>query len=338
VFGDERERVVEIAMVIEQPQSREQLKEQPKEQQPNNYRTPQSKIIRPAPLSLDNKYLKILLLSEPGDGKTHQITTLPEWMYPVALLDIDNKAVTMPLLIPFIKDGRIDIYPIDAAIIDSQETLIGRASNDTTFPKELPRGLLQVIDIVNYITGRTKAAREDKDRKIYKTIFYDSGSHLADHVERTTQFIQKCGSLKGAGAYGEGWDKFKSLMDDFMGPCVKSINMHVMMSCHVMWKIKKKEKDGSEIGAWEPLITGQFKHKIISYFNEAYFLMAKWGVGDKRIYKMIVNKTSKYPARTNIRLDRRVRNEKGEEIEEGVIMEADVGKMAKRWREQMEGK
>ena len=66
--------------------------------------------------------------------------------------------------------------------------------------------------------------------------------------------------------------------------------------------------------------------------------MAKWGVGDKRIYKMIVNKTSKYPARTNIRLDRRVRNEKGEEIEEGVIMEADVGKMAKRWREQMEGK
>lgn len=250
----------------------------------------------PSPQDIWNTvWFKCMLLSEVGMGKTHvSCLTLPEDMYPVALIDIDNKASSMPILMPLRRAGLLDIYDVNLPLVSEG---VEKRAQKVVAPTELPEGFIRVANLINYLSGESKLARETPNRKIYKTIVIDTISRLAEHIERVTLYAQSSGVLSGWG----DWQKYKSVLEEFLSKVVTSFKMNVIVNCHILEKVKKKTGT-TEIKAWEPLIDGSMKFKIVGYFNEAYFLKSVRPAGaTSMIYKMQTRPTDKFPCRTNIK-------------------------------------
>jgi hypothetical protein len=276
------------------------------------HKTPSTFTAEPLPLSIaaGYNYLKILLLGQSGKGKTRSVCNLPKWMYPLALLDIDRKASSMTELAPLRKAGLVDVYDVDAPLIE--EGMGQRARSLEAGLTQMPKGLIQVVDLTNFITKLGK----------HKTIMYDSESHLADHVVRTVEYIYTGKDT----AWGQDWKKTKTLHDDFVSSAVKRASTHVIMTCHVEERIKRSGKgsNATESRSWAVLIDGAFKDKLMSYFNEAYFFFSKVMTGGVLGYFMQTKATDKVPARSSI-------------AGLPMIMEQNLKLIGEVWRGQMEG-
>lgn len=261
------------------------------------YRTPQGVVIRPVPLptaeSWEGHYFKCALLGEPGMGKTTCATlSLPADFYPAAVLDVDNKAASYPALLPLRREGKLDIFQIDAPLIPDFESLRGRVDDIRSILETAPKGMLQVADVINVILRGRK----------HQTLIFDSWSRFCEHIERTVEFLQKVHTIGTSPGEGKGvgadWLKFKTLQQDLLHFIAVTAKMNVIVTCHV--QVRHVKVGQTEKTEYRPQIDGAMRDLFVSYFNEAYFLRTRVQMGGEVLHYMETQATTKVPARTSI--------------------------------------
>jgi hypothetical protein len=245
-------------------------------------------------------FFKLSLLGEPGGGKTMLLSTLPEWMYPLGIVDIDDKASSMPIFFELRKKGLVDIFPIRTSILGG-DSLKSRLTSKSAKMSSAPMGLNDVVDVINYIRGdgsAAKAAKANGTWKNYKTLAIDTYSRLCEYSTRNVEYLQESdnGLLQGF----NDWKRFMKVNEDLCNELVKKATINIIVNCHIH-NIAKKNADGTEgKPKWVPSIDGGFRGKFISYFNECYFLHTKIATGGKIEYVIETHKTDNMPARSSI--------------------------------------
>jgi len=68
-------------------------------------------------LDPSSSFFKCLLMGEPGSGKSRAFLTLPDWMFPIGVVDVDDKMSSMPELFELRKEGKLDVFPIRSSVI-----------------------------------------------------------------------------------------------------------------------------------------------------------------------------------------------------------------------------
>lgn len=263
-------------------------------------------------------FFKLMNLAKPGMGKTRLLAFLPDYMYPLALLDADNKAGDMPELIPLRQEGKIDVFSIKSPLIPA-EAVRGRMSDISKAEAE-PQGIVEIVDTWNAIGNAGNPGSTIK--KKYRSACLDTISRAGEHAVRAAEYSQDTGKLIGL-----EWTKFKSMFQELLSKAVTSMPMNVIMNCHVNEQVIWKKGGGEGPRVFKAAIEGSVRDTIVSYFNEAYYLYSVNVSGGAIDYRAETQACEKVPARTNIKNLPRVMS----------LTNSGISPVIELWRRQMRG-
>lgn len=279
-------------------------------------KTPASyKLPLPVPLPTrenfaETHFWRNLNMGLPGTGKTRMAClTLPDDMYPAALVDVDDKGSDMVELIPLRQEGKLLIYRVNSPLIGEEEDFTKRVTTSDAILQSAPGGIEETLNIVNGIIRQNNLVRkgELKDTPIIRTIILDTLSRLAEHASRTVEFIQQMkamGTSPAEAKFGADWKKFKNLLEELVSKLIKS-KMNVIVNCHLQERVKLVGT--SEVVSYRPAIEGAFRDVLVSHFNEAYIMKSQLQKKDEQHaeawtqYLLETQANGKVVARTNIK-------------------------------------
>jgi len=259
-----------------------------------------------------SRYFKVSIIGKGGVGKTQLLTTLPvKWtdpknggavckpfadgavwesdFYPLAVVDVDNKALTLPALLPFREARMIDVYPVHSPLVDSTDRR-ARAWQKA-MAASIPAGYLECVDICNFVAGETREKERCPVR--YKTICLDTFSRMLEHLQRVAEKIQGIPDMSGW-----HWRKYSGLIEEFISGFITKARNHVIVNCHILEK--SVIKDDKEVIIWKPAIGGEKRDSYVAYFNEAYFMYAQGVSGGGIGHRLTARVSEKFPCRTSI--------------------------------------
>lgn len=232
----------------------------------------------------------ILLYGKPGVGKTTMAASMTKLNKQVHFIDVDLKLDRQVNLQPLIQSGLITFdpirHPLTEATLTQRAKFIGVparevANKDQSLLKQ-PKGFFAVTDLIDKYAESIESISRHQDASGL-VLCLDSITSVVEHFDRLVFHLAKRRKF----TFDEWGELLLNLEEMFskLQTMTPTPFEHVIVTAHEM---QEKEKvEGSEemkLGDIKPLIKGQFRDKIMKFFEEAYYLQVKQ-VGTERIYE-----------------------------------------------------
>ncbi len=238
----------------------------------------------------------ILLISQPGAGKTTCATTI-EPGTKTLIIDIDCKAHRMVNIKHLVDSGEVTILSIKEKL--TSETLRQRALNPDQGLKKQPEGFLKTVDILNDIIDNKEEYRQ------YDTIVLDSLTRLVEHLKRLMTYNKTQGKFGKAKESDKGdmnwpsWGTYLAVLEEVFTN-ITQINKNFICCAHEMEESETDLVTGVTIvnGYW-PMVDGQFRRKIGGYFDEVYHLTKTFSKTEGEKF-LLRTKGNKYSSRSSL--------------------------------------
>lgn len=240
--------------------------------------------------------MNFLLVGKPGCGKTTAACT---GQHPTLLVDIDGKAAEMKNIQPLVEKGDVVIKTFRQKLVEDR--LSYRALNPDKPPKKQPEGYVTIVDYLNDIVD--EAPEFDQ----FNTIVLDSLTRLTEHLKRLLLYH------RGKGKFGKkvegdmnwpSWGSYLANLEEvFYALQNYMVKHHFICTAHLTDEVEIDPFTDVRIlkGHW-PMVDGQMKQKLAGYFNECYFLEAKFVKAKEPVYSFRTY-GDKTCARTSLALD-----------------------------------
>lgn len=242
--------------------------------------------------------MNTLLIGKPGSGKT---TALCTGIPPIFLIDVDGKAKQMINLQDMIKKGDLVVYEMKNRLIEDR--LSYRAAHPDKGPQTEPQGYYEIIDILNDIV------EDEGDYSQFNTIGLDSLTRAVEHMKRLLNYHRsqnKFGKVKADvkdDMNWPSWGTYLSNLEELFAIVTTHIKQDFICCAHERTDTEYDEmtKNTTITGFW-PMIDGQMKEKLASYFNEVYYMDIKFSLAGNE-YRFRIHPDRKHASRTSMDLD-----------------------------------
>lgn len=228
--------------------------------------------------------MNYLLISPPGWGKT---TAACSGKKPIFEIDIDGKARQMENLKSMIKNGELVVYDMKNPLLSGR--LSDRAKDPNKPIKEMPKGYIEIVDLLNDIIDGTI------DWGIYnltqppQTVVLDSLTRLCEHMTRLLIYHRgqgKFGKIKEQTAKDidmnwPSWGSYKSNLEELFDAVTKFMPEDTDFICTAHQKEMTETQfagtpaESTVVTGYKPLVDGQMRDKLAGYFNEVYYIERK---------------------------------------------------------------
>ena len=242
--------------------------------------------------------MNTLLIGKGGSGKTTAACTGRK---PLFLIDVDKKAHEMINLKPLIDSGELIIYDIKSKLIE--DNLAWRALNPDKPMKIQPTGYVEIIEVINQVL-------EGDIAQDCNTIVLDSLTRLAEHLKRLLIFHRgkgKFGKKVDADMNWPSWGSYLANLEELFSALMDFGDKDFICIAHEKEMVERDPITEVEIiKGYYPLIDGQMREKLPTFFNEVYFMNRVFKKAEKKNIYQFRTAGNKYCARTSLVLDESV--------------------------------
>jgi len=243
--------------------------------------------------------MNTLLIGKPGYGKT---TAACSAKPPIFLLDVDGKAKGMVNLQHLIKSGDLVIRTLKSKLIEDR--LAYRAAHPDKGPQKEPQGYYEILNILNDIIED-----EGGEYEKFNTIVLDSLTRTAEHMKRLLNFHREGGKFGKVKEIKDdmnwpSWGTYLSNMEELFSIVTGHMKQDFICCAHELEETEYNEitKNTIVLGYW-PMIDGQMKRKLGSFFNEVYYMNIEFSKTKENIYQVQTHPDKKHAATTSMELD-----------------------------------
>ena len=200
---------------------------------------------------------------------------------------------------PLIKSGDVIIHDIKSKLIE--DGLVWRALHPDLPMKKQPTGYIEVVEALNQVL-------ENEIAQDCNTIVLDSLSRLVEHLKRLLIYHRgqgKFGKKKEEGDLNwPSWGSYLANLEELFTALTSYMDKDFICTVHEKAVVEVDPfTDVETVKGYFPMVDGQMKEKLAGYFNEVYFMEAKFSKAVKKTEYKFRTAGNKYCARTSLVLD-----------------------------------